>query len=271
MDYKNYIQLTISQGVNLSISKAIKDGFGYLGKNVGAYVGYTIVAFFIMVAAALFSFMVPLVGNLALSVLVVPALMMGFAVYARKGDMNQDAQFEDFFDGFKRNYSQLILANLIIQIINTVMSLLFLSPLIADFTPLFTDMMQNMQNPEEFSALGEEIFVIMISNWWAIGLAIVVGIVIQVLYLLANYFVIFYGFGFWEAMESSRQLISKVFFKVIILNILVGFIMVIGVIATLGLGILFLFPVSVLINFSVFNQVAGFSDEEISLEDDLII
>jgi len=271
MDYKNYIQLTLAQGVQLSISKAIKDGFGYLGKNVGAYVGFTIVGIFIIIAAAIFSMFVPFIGNLALSVMVIPALMMGFAIYARKSDMNQPTQFEDFFEGFKRNYSQLILANLIIQIISTVMTLLFLSPVIAEMVPLFTDMMQNIQNPDDAAEIGQEIFAIMLGNWWAIGLSIVVGIVIQVLYMLANYFVVFYGFGFWEAMESSRQLMSKVFFKVIILNILVGLILTIGVIATLGIGILFLFPVTVLINFSVFNQVAGFASDEIALEDDLIV
>lgn len=271
MDYKNYLQLTLAQGVQFSISKAIKDGFGYFGKSAGAYIGFAFVSVFIIIAAAIFSAFIPFVGNLALGVMVIPPLMMGFAIYARKGDMNQQAQFEDFFDGFKRNYSQLILANLIVQTITTILTLLFLSPLIADIVPLFTDMMQNIQDPDAASEIGQDIFGILLRNWWAIGLAIVVSIVVQVLYMLANYFVIFYGFGFWEAMESSRQLISKVFFNVIILNIIVSFILVIGAIATLGFGLFILFPVSILINFSVFNQVAGFASEEIALEDDLIV
>jgi len=271
MDYKNYIQLTLAQGVQFSIGKAIKDGFSYLGKSAGSYVGFTLVAIFIIIAAALFSMFIPFIGNLALSILVIPALMMGFAIYARKGDMNEQAQFEDFFDGFKRNYSQLILANLVIQLISTLMSLLFLTPLIAELAPLFTTMLENIQNPEDVAGIGEELIAVMLSNWWSVALAIVVSIVIQVLYLLANYFVVFYGFGFWEAMETSRQLMSKVFIKTIVLNIIVGFIMFIGIIATLGIGLLFLFPVSVLINFSVFNQVAGFAEGEVSLEDDLII
>ena len=51
MDYKNYIQLTISQGVKLNIGQAIKDGFAHLGKNTGMYVGFSVVSFFIIIAA----------------------------------------------------------------------------------------------------------------------------------------------------------------------------------------------------------------------------
>jgi hypothetical protein len=271
MDYKNYIQLTISQGINFSIGQAIKDGFAHLGKNVGLYIGFTVVAFFIIAAAAVFSMFVPLVGNFALTVLVLPPLMMGYALFARSTMLNHNPGFETFFDGFKTNYGQLIVVNLILQIIQSVLSLVFLSPIIADFVPLFQDVLASGQDPELINDLAAEMVTIFIENWWAFALTILVSIVIQVLYLLSNYFVIFYGFGFWEAMESSRQLITRVFFKIIILNILVSLIMFVGIIVTLGIGLLFLFPLSMLINFSVFTQIAGFADGEHVIENDLII
>ena len=47
--------------------------------------------------------------------------------------------------------------------------------------------------------------------------------------------------------------------------------MTVGTIVTLGFGLLFLFPLSMLINFSVFTQIAGFAEGEHAIEDDLII
>ncbi len=271
MDYKNYIQLTVNQGIKFSIGQSIKEGFSHLGKHTGLYVGFSIVAFFIIMAAALFSMLIPFVGNIVVSTLISPPLIMGFALFARKSQLNQLPTFETFFDAFKQNYAQLILVNLIIQIVQGVLVLVFLSPIIAEIAPLFQTILAESSDPAAMQGLGAELFAVLIENWWAFALAIIVAITVQVLYMLANYFVIFYGFGFWEAMESSRQLISKVFFKVIGLNIVVGIFLMIGTIVTLGIGLLFLFPLTILINFSVFSQIAGFADGEPKLEDDLII
>lgn len=271
MDYKTYIQLTISQGINFSIGQAIKDGFSHLGKNAGMYIGFSVVSFFIIIAAALFSMFVPLVGNLALSVLVIPPLIMGFAIFARKTMLNETPLFESFFDGFKTNYSQLILVNLILQIIQAVVLLALLSPIFVEMMPYVQEIAAAGQDPEAMQALIEEMVPIFLANWWVFVLVILASITIQVLYLLANYFVVFYGFGFWEALESSRQLMMRVFFKMLILNIAVGMLIVIGAIVTLGLGLMFLFPLTMLINFSVFTQIAGFAEGDHAIEDDLIV
>ena len=46
---------------------------------------------------------------------------------------------------------------------------------------------------------------------------------------------------------------------------------IVSVLSALGIGILFLYPAAMLMSYSVFEQVAGFEETEMHLEDDLII
>ena len=271
MDYKHFIELSLSQGVRLSVGESIKDGFNMAGKNAGPYIGYTIVMFFISMSAAF----IPIVGGILTSVLLSPALLVGYAMYARKVDVEGKAPFETFFDGFKSNYGQLIIVNLIIQLIVMGLSSIFLVSIFSDMAPLFTEMMDAASDPEYMEEIMQEVILTMLAsfreNWWLFAIYIILTLIIQVLYMLANYFVVFYGFGFWEAMESSRKLMSKVFVKAIIIMIIAGFIMLVGSMVTLGFGFLFFYPFLVLVYFSIFKQVAGFSDENAALEDELNI
>lgn len=270
MDYKNFINLSLSQGVNFSIGKTINEAFSLVGKNAGSYIGYTIVFFFISMAAGLFGAFVPFIGGIAAGVLVTPALIMGYATFARRSELGEPTSFENFFDAFKINYGQLVIVNLILQLVQ--MGLMFLL-----FIPFFGDAMDLIQSPEAFGdpdyieEFLSEITATMIQYWWVFAIYIFASLTIQVVYALANYFVIFYGFGFWEAMESSRHLMGRVFIKSIVLFIIIGIIVGIGTVVTLFFGILFFLPFSILASYSLFKQLAGFADGEVALEDDLII
>ena len=271
MDYKSFIELSLSQGVRLRVGEAIRDGFNMTGKNAGAYIGFTIVMFLI----TMFASFLPFVGGLITGILISPALVVGYALYARKAEVDGRAQFETFFDGFKTNYGQLVIVNLIIQVILLGLSSILLVSIFADMAPLFAEMAESLSDPEYLDELIEEFALSMIANftenWWLILIYIIVALAIQLMYLLANYFVVFYGFGFWEAMESSRQLISKVILPAFVTLLIAGIIMILGTLITLGFGIIFFYPFSVLVTYAIFKQVAGFASEDISLEDDLSI
>ena len=61
------------------------------------------------------------------------------------------------------------------------------------------------------------------------------------------------------------------FFKTILLGIVLYFILGLGIVITLGFGMLFFVPAAVLMGYSLFEQVAGFESTEAQIEDDLII
>lgn len=271
MDYKNFIELSLSQGVKLNIGQAIKDAFSMTGKHAGSYIGFTIVMFLITASASI----IPFVGGVLAGILLSPALVVGFALFARKAEVENYTQFETFFDGFKTNYGQLIIVNLIIQMVLLGLSSIFLVSMFADLAPLLMEMIEASADPEYVLELYQEMGISMLQtlkeNWYMFAAYFILTTVIQILYSLANYFVVFYGFGFWEAMESSRKLVGKVFGQVFVIMLIAGFIISLGTIATFGIGLLFFYPFVNLTSYAIFKQVAGFGDGEVALEDELKI
>jgi len=267
MDYKTYLQNRLDQGVSLSIGKAIGDGFSYFGKKPGPFILYLLVFFGISMVASVLG-MVPYVGSLIVSVLVTPPLVMGFATYNHKAQTGDYPVFENFFDAFKINYLNLALVNLIIQGIGWAITALLLTPYLGDFSAL---MASAGSDPDAIVDIMQEIAAGMLDNIWIIVGAAIAYIVLMVFYSFANYFVIFYGFSFWEAMESSRILVGKVFFSLIGLFFVTGVLLLVGTVVTLFIGLLVFIPVLYLISYSAFEQVAGLPTDEKQIEDDLII
>lgn len=269
MNYKNFVALRIEQGATFSIRQAFSAGFTYLGKNMGAYVGFTIIGGLISMFVSGFAGLIPFyIGSLAVQAAFSPALVMGYAIYNRKWQKGENPEFGNFFDGFKTNYQQLLIANLVLVIITLGLTLLLVTPYISEIKNMITDA---ALDPD---LLGE-IFLDMLATaqeyWWTFVIYGIVVLSIQILYLQTNYFVVFYNYGFWEALEASRLLMSRVFFKTFIYFIAIGLLMVVGSIFTLFIGILFIYPAVMLMSYSIFEQLAGFEGTEHTLEDDLII
>lgn len=88
------------------------------------------------------------------------------------------------------------------------------------------------------------------------ALLIIPGIVVMGWYLMAYIFVIDKGYGFWQAMEASRELafedmvtMSLFAFAIIVLNV-IGFLL-------LGIGALVTFPVTMAAVFEGYRRTAG--------------
>jgi hypothetical protein len=212
--------------------------------------------------------MVPYVGSLIAAVLISPPLVMGFATYNHKVKTNNYPTFENFFDAFKINYLNLALVNLVIQGIGWGITSLILKPYVGDLGSLIQSA---GGDPDAIMDIMQEVSATMQDNIWIIGGAGLIYVLLMVFYSFANYFVIFYGFSFWEAMESSRILVGKVFFSLIGLFFVTGVLLLVGMVVTLFIGLLVLIPVLYLISYSAFEQVAGLPTDEKQIEDDLII
>jgi hypothetical protein len=271
MNYQTYLEHRLAQGVNFSIRQAISDGFSYFGKNMGAYIGYTFVSVLLMAMAGGIAGVIPFqIGSYAVQAVLSPAIVMGYAIYCRKAETNDMPEFGNFFDGFKRNYSQLVIANVILVIVTAILTLVLILP----YTNELLAMMSGgdfAMDPDMLAEIGQDFLATFLENWWMFLIYVVALYVIQILYLQVNYFVVFYEYGFWEALESSRVLMSKVFFKTVLYFIVISLLLAVGTVVTFGLGLLFLYPAVMLMSYSVFEQVAGFDETEMQLEDDLII
>lgn len=74
-------------------------------------------------------------------------------------------------------------------------------------------------------------------------LLIIPGIYLLVSYLFATAFVVDFGMEFWQAMETSRKIVSKHWFQVFGFLLLLVFINLLGLLA-LGIGLLVTIPVT---------------------------
>lgn len=266
--YSNYMQARLAQGVDFSIGEAIRRGFQLMGKRAGSYIGFLLVTILISFAASMVSGFIPFVGDYIIGVVLAPALAMGYALYCRKNELNLSPEFGNFFDGFKTNYGQLVLVNLVLQTILGLAALLLVLPFFREFQALLQGV---GGNPDVAIEVANDIGQKVLENWVVFVAFFVLVMVIYLLYSLANYFVVFYDFGFWESLEASRRLMSKVFFKTIGFYFVAMLIIIFGGLLTLGFGLLYLAPALYLMQYSVFEQVAGFDETEMRLEDDLII
>ena len=269
MNYIQYMESRLQQPVSFSIRKAFSDGFSYLGKNIGMYVGYTLVYGMIMLIAYGISAIIPFnIGGYIVHILLSQALVMGYALFCHAYIVNNTADFSEFFAGFRKNYTQLVVANLVLTVVIGITYALLILPFSQELSATYESLLYNGADPE---IVFQEVAAIASENIWPMPAYYVITVVIQITYLLTNYFIVFFDFGFWEALEASRRLMSRVFFKTFVYFLLLGFVLLFGGVFTIGIGLLFFFPATMLMSYSIFEQVAGFEVPEPSLEDDLII
>lgn len=278
MNYQDYVNQRLAKGVDVSVGQAISQGFSYMGKNTGSYIGY----FFIMLILAIIGGFIfgaifsaidlggfaGNIGETIVDIAISPALGIGFAAFCYSKIHDDFTEFGNFFDGFRKNYAQLVVANLVIQLVFLAISALLVLSFVTDLQLLGQELLMDRSIIEE---VGIEVINTFSENWWRFLLFFVLAITIYVLYSLKDFFVVLYGYNFWEAMEASRQLMSKVFFKAIIFQIVAGLILALGTMVTIGIGIIYFLPAYQLMQYNFFEQVADFDDLEPSLEDDLII
>ena len=82
------------------------------------------------------------------------------------------------------------------------------------------------------------------------------GIYLTVAYTFAIPFIIFGRMDFWDAMESSRKVVTKEWFSFFILVIIVAVLNIIGGLA-FGIGVLISIPVSFCILYAAFDDIVG--------------
>lgn len=85
-------------------------------------------------------------------------------------------------------------------------------------------------------------------------LLILPGVYLAVAYGLAIFFVVFYKMEFWDAMEWSRKVVTKRWWKFFLLLIVLAFINLGGALA-FGIGVLFTIPLSQCALYSAYSQI----------------
>ncbi|MCS6933835.1 MAG: hypothetical protein NZM35_01615 [Chitinophagales bacterium] len=109
-------------GYSLTSTEYIKEGFQIFKKDIGGFVGFTLLYIVISVVLGL----IPFIGSL-ISFVISPALSFGFAIVSRKIYFGEAHSFSDFFGGFKR-LGDLFFVNFLMLIMILIGFLLLIIP-----------------------------------------------------------------------------------------------------------------------------------------------
>ncbi|HMN89747.1 MAG TPA: hypothetical protein PKD70_08870 [Saprospiraceae bacterium] len=239
------IQEAIDYGYELDLGKYINEGIEIFKKNIGNFAGYTAVFFGIIMVSAI----IPFIGTIA-ALILTPSLTVGFYLVAHKLQRNEGTQFSDFFKGFDY-IGQLLLWYLVMALILGLMMLPFIAGVMVS----------------AFSVLGSSDPSDIPTYVWGLTIFFIPVIYFSIAWRWAPMFIVFYGMNFWEAMETSRKLITKKWWMMFLLAMIIGILGSIGYVALL-VGFLFTYPMAMCIDYMAFANVTGLhttahSDEDI--------
>lgn len=238
MDFaiKERINDLINNGYNFKFGDYISEGFRIVQKNIGLFVGYTVIYF--LMSSVMGS--IPVIGSLA-SIVISPVLMAGFYIVAHKVQNNREAEFSNFFDGFK-DFKEIAIAAVMITLITVG---LFVVPFLLivgvdNLMGIFNAYQEFISTADPY--VFEGVFDIFKERWWLIFLGMIPAIYFSISYYWTYLFIIFYKLPAWEAMEASRKTVTKNWGIIFLFLFVVGLIGGMGIIL-LFIGILFTIPV----------------------------
>lgn len=175
-----YANAVLAKGRTVEIGRSIGRGWDLLWKNFGLFA----IVFLIMLGITLGLAFIPVVGFIGLFVIGGP-LTGGMWWICLKRIRGQPADVGDLFEGFRRCFLPLFLANLVVSILTTIGLLVCLLPGIylavawAVALPLVIDKNMDFWPAMEVSRR------VITRHWWAVLGLVIVGFFVQLLGLIA--------------------------------------------------------------------------------------
>ncbi len=248
------IQQLIQDGYEFRFGDYIGKGFDLFKKNMGGFILFTVV--FIVVYVVI-NF-IPVIGAIANALIISPVLLVGAYLVAHKVDEGQATEFSDFFKGFDF-VKQLAMTALFQSVI--IYASLIPFALAVQNTGIFQWYMEAATNPMGAMDSMPEL------PMWSVIL-IAPAIYLSIAYSWSYLFVAFYNMRFWDAMESSRKLISKKWLTIFAFSIVIGLIVGVGAIL-LCVGIFATLPAALCMQYAAFKDVTQLERDSETSGDDL--
>lgn len=236
----------INLGYKFDPSNYLSEGWKLLSKNMGPLIGMTLLYFVISITFST----IPVLGML--SNILSPILFAGFYIYLTKyRSAKHDAK--DFFGGFKFSLEiilqQLVFVLLFIPFVFVVFALGF------PIEELVQLVLQEV-TPEEFGeAVQEKVLANGVMIFLAVVIFIIASLYLYVSYMFAIPLIVVGKYKFWDAMETSRQVVSKYFFGFFFSLLVFGLLSMIIMAVTCGLGALLVIPLGYSAVYAAFESI----------------
>jgi len=244
------IQDLIANGYEFKTGEYIREGWDLFKKNAGGFILYL---FIYMIVSGTISF-IPYLGQVVNLFISYP-LIVGFYIVADKTKHGETVEFGDFFKGFSK-ILPLFIAKLLVSLISFILPGIYLV-VISHGMPNQQALMTLFTNDPAKAGI--------------LLLLCLPGIYFSICYILTPFFIFFKNYSPWDAMETSRKIVSKNWFSMF------GFLFVLGLILLLGLiclilGLLVAVPVMYCALYAAFNDIVGTRDTaaETNISDHLI-
>jgi uncharacterized membrane protein len=189
--------------------------------------------------------------------------------------------FKKDFGGFVA-YALLVLLIMVvleyIPVIGSVASLLIQSPLLAGFLVVARRINFNQSHTFSDFFKGFKYFVPLVLANLVGGILIAIGLVLLILpgvylivaYTLAVPYIVFAGMDFWPALETSRRLINKNWFRFLGLLLLI-LLLNLGGALFFGVGLLITVPISFCVLYAVYEHLIGTGGNTDIIEEAVIV
>lgn len=245
-DPKGYAASVLNRDFQITPMDCISRGWELYKSDFWMIFGAT---FLIMLAASVPGY-IPYIG-IFISLAAHGILYGGLYFYFLKRIRGEKTQIEDAFCGFKRYPVQLILGGVVISFSSLFIFLASCIPLILTLIPIITSL-QSDPHPDPK--------VLLTGLTLVGGLCLAVGVaVVFVLYLLWAFtfpLIIDKGLPFWDAMELSRKVVTRIFGSMFGLVFLSALIAMLGIFACI-IGVYFTMPIPFLSMAHAYEDIFG--------------
>lgn len=193
---------------------------------------------------------IPSVGEYVNRIFVSPILMIGAHIVARNISTSKEVDFDQFWKGIQYAFPLIL-----ITLIEYAIYLLILSPVL-----LSSDFELILKWFEEWQKYPLEIHSFPNFKPWYLILSVPI-FYLAISWIYAPLLVVFYQLPAWEAMETSRKIVSKSWGTFAIFYFSVSLVSMAGVLF-FGIGILYTIPIGVCIFYASFEDIIDFYVEE---------
>ena len=215
------IQELIENGYSFNAMDYIREAWEIFKNHSGIFIGF----FFVFIFISGFSGVIPVIGTFLNYLIISPVGVVGFYIVAYMIQRQENISFSDFFKGVEHvkelALMSLVLYGIYILVFSPTLISLYRSGVIDWYREFMANPLAAMEETPPFTT----------NNFMMLGLNILPLLYFQVAYMWAPHLIIFHKKGFWDSLETSRQLITREWFSVFRLVLTW-----IGIFLLLGLG-----------------------------------
>lgn len=245
-DPKGYAASVLSGNFQIIPMDCISRGWQLYKSDFWMFFGAT---FLVMLAASVPGY-IPYIG-IFISLAAYGIMYGGLYYYYLKRIRGEKSQIEDAFSGFKRHPVQLILGGLVITFSTLFIFIASCVPVILSLIPIFASLQSDPHPDPRVLFTGLSLVG---------GLCILAGMIVvfllHLLWIFTLPLIIDKGLPFWDAMELSRKVVTRIFGSMFVMMLLSGLLAMLGIFACI-IGIYFTMPIPLLALMHAYEDIFG--------------